>query len=152
MDALSPGDSDLSIIGSPTRPEGETVTGHATLVGGEDSPVRSPNPSSWEGRSPCRPESPVEDTSREIVRATMKFRIEPWILAEDQTAHAERRCGGVETCTACRTLAALYRTQIEAVHSANLVARQLWADDSATLDAYLGANGYVIVISGFYAV
>lgn len=73
----------------------------------------------------------------EIVRATMRFAVEPWRMAQDPEAHNERvgkvrQCGGSEGgCHGCQLADALYDAQRSVAGAMNLIARHHERRDGA---------------------
>lgn len=128
---LGPTPRALTGEGSQHGPSGEEESGDSA----PETPGSRQAATTRPGDAPSSPE-PFH-----IVRATTKWLVEPWRIAEDKEAHREGRCGGKEHCSACRVISCLALAQYEAARGANVVARALWQADGAALDQYQCEHG-----------
>lgn len=111
--------------GSSLRPEGEKASGHASEAG-EVSPrtLANQEPKGSNLTAPVTPSlEPASEDEYEIVRATARIPFDLADLAEDRKAHIGRKCGGLDVCTACRTLHGLRDVRASVVRAMNAAMR-----------------------------
>lgn len=119
--------------GRTPAPVGEEIAGH-TGSAGEESPAGLANDSG--GQSPDST-TRVDDSFRDIVRASARIQLDLADLALDRHEHIKRRCGGIEgACPACVARQALWAAQRQCATAMNAATRLCWRVDADTLDRF----------------
>lgn len=78
---------------------------------------------------------------REIVRASSVLTLDLADVTDDRAAHLKHTCGGIDRCAACNLRATLWAAQGAAARVANVITRDLWQRDAASLDHLLAEHG-----------
>lgn len=99
--------------------------------------VDSPNPKVR--KLSDTPSAEVSPSSIEVVRATTKYRVEPWRIAQDPKAHAKGLCK--KNCEACLLLESLYEIKTDCTAAINMAMRMYRRVDEDALDQFIIKRG-----------
>lgn len=141
-------------VGARLAPEGEKFSDTPVKRPGKQARGRSLNASS--DASSLAAGGDVGDGVTDslgpisVTRATTKITLDDRDLAEDPSAHLGdlvvddegkrkrlRRCGGADSCSACRFREVATRVQFDAMRAANALVHELWRIDAAALDRHM---------------